>query len=485
MPSEIQSADAHPRPGGTAAAAPAPLFEGNIDGVAGGRISGWAWAPGRPEEPVEVEIRLAGRLLCRIVAAVLRADLRPAGKGNGVHGFVVDLAGHLGPGSHGPIEVFVADTDVRIGPVVQLEIAATAEGLERTRNTEGRFCGTPFEKFVIEADGNVNLCCPSYLPTMVGNAYRQDFHEIWNSELAQKVRASIADGSYRYCLDSCPAIQMGNLPPLSEAVRSRHGRALVEGRFQLPYGPVHLSLLQDRTCNLSCPSCRDVLIYADVQEQARLRSLLDRVIEPMLHSVETLELAGGEFLASRHLREVVARIDPVKHAHVRIAAFTNGTLFNEREWAQLSNVHGRFRLVYVSLDAARPGTFEKLRRGGRWDVVRGNLDFISGLRRNGDISEFGILFVVQLDNYREMLEFVQLGKELGCDTVKFHEFFDFDTYAPGEFQRLNVLDPNHPEHAEILRILADPAFDDPIVSLGNLTATRHRALAAEASSTAG
>ncbi|HEY7509159.1 MAG TPA: SPASM domain-containing protein [Vicinamibacteria bacterium] len=473
MSSENKTLHAGPPP----LAPPVPAAEGNVDRTAGGTIAGWAWDPSRPDVPVEVEVRRGPEVLARVLAAIWRKDLQMAGKGGGAHGFVVDLASRLGPGSHAGVEVVVLGTDVHIATGLRLEVPS-ADGVERRRHTEGRFCSIPFEKFVIEADGNVYLCCPSYLPTVVGNAYRQTFREIWNSAAAQEVRASIVDGSYRHCLDCCPAIQAGELPPLADAARTRHAQAVASEDYELAYGPVHLALLQDRTCNISCPSCRDVLIYAGVEEQKRLRTLIDRVIEPMLAEVETLEVAGGEFLASRHLREVIARIDPEKHPHVRIAAFTNGTLFNERAWADLANVHGRFQLVYVSLDAARPATFEKLRRGGRWDVVRRNLDFIAELRRADAVGEFAINFVVQRDNYREMLEFIALGKQLGCDSVRFHELFDFGTYPPGEFQRLNVLDPEHPEHPELLDTLRDRAFDDPIVNLANLTATRRRALAA-------
>ncbi|HWW59840.1 MAG TPA: radical SAM protein, partial [Thermoanaerobaculia bacterium] len=296
------------------------------------------------------------------------------------------------------------------------------------------------------------------------NANHHSPDEIWNSPVAQEIRGSILDGSFKYCLDLCPAIQKNTLPARVDDDETRGVR--------LDEGPTFLSLLEDRTCNLSCPSCRTSLIIADTEEQERLRVLLDRVIEPLLPGVHTLELAGGEFLASRHLREVLALIDAGKHPHLRIVAWTNGTLFNEKTWAQLKNLHRRFERIHVSLDAARPETFERIRRGGDWSVVRQNLDFIARLRRMDECEEFTLRFVVQRDNFHEMGELVDLGRELGCDRVIFHELLNFDTFTAAEYAELDVLDPGHELRGEFARALADPRLDDPIADLGNLTAIR-------------
>jgi molybdenum cofactor biosynthesis enzyme MoaA len=223
---------------------------------------------------------------------------------------------------------------------------------------------------------------------------------------------------------------------------------------------------------LSCPSCRTSLIIADTEEQERLRVLFDRVIEPLLSGVHTLELAGGEFLASRHLREVLALVDAEKHPHLRIVAWTNGTLFNEKTWTQLKNLHRRFQEIHVSLDAARPATFERIRRGGDWTTVRQSLEFIAGLRRTNQCEEFTLRFVVQRDNFREMGELVDLGNALGCDRVVFHELLNFGTFTAAEFVDLDVLDPRHPLRDEFTHALADPRLNDPIADLGNLTAIR-------------
>jgi wyosine [tRNA(Phe)-imidazoG37] synthetase (radical SAM superfamily) len=162
---------------------------------------------------------------------------------------------------------------------------------------------------------------------------------------------------------------------------------------------------------------------------------------------------------------------------LRVILVTNGTLFDRKAWDRLANVHGIVRSVYVSLDATTKATFEELRRGGAWEETLANVEFISSLRRQGDIEELAILFVVQARNFHEMADFVRLGQRLGCDRVLFHELVNFATYSPTEFKARSVVSPSHPLHGELLARLADPVFDDPRVVLATFGTLRQQALA--------
>ena len=71
---------------------PATLREsvvGYVEVIGETRVAGWAWCRGRPEKPVEVEIRLGNRVLQRARADRFRQDLVRAGIGDGRHGFNV------------------------------------------------------------------------------------------------------------------------------------------------------------------------------------------------------------------------------------------------------------------------------------------------------------------------------------------------------------------------------------------------------------
>jgi uncharacterized Fe-S cluster-containing radical SAM superfamily protein len=451
------------------------VFEGVLDAVVDGTLFGWAWNDSHPDDPVLIDLydHDTQDLLQSVTARLPRADLLQAGKGNGRHGFSLNLPA-VAVKRRLAVSARISGTDfVLARSPFHVDIGEDRQpDADRESRLKGRFCPMPFEKLALQSEG-AHLCCPSYLPVVVGDPGTQTLDEIWNSEKAIEVRRSIIDGDFKYCLDLCPAISQGILPPASaappEAVEARNG--------PLARGPKHLALLHDRTCNLSCPSCRTSILVATPQEREGFQIVLEKVIRPALGSLKVLEIAGGEVLASSHLRSVLASIDRQESPDLRLAIMTNGTLFDRNAWSALENVHGIIRLIYVSLDAASKETFEEIRRGGVWERTIANVEFISSLRREGEIEELGIQFVVQAGNFREMRAFARLGKRLGCDRILFHELVNFGTYPGQGFEERSVVSPSHPQHQELLAELEDPIFDDPSVDLANLWSLRAAHLA--------
>jgi sulfatase maturation enzyme AslB (radical SAM superfamily) len=450
------------------------MIEGTLDEAISGTLYGWAWDDSRPNDPVVVDLYDddTQTLLHSVTAGLPRADLLQAGKGNGRHGFSLHLP-VLSAKRELVVSARVTGADfVLAGSPFRIEIGdVPPDRAGRESRLKGRFCSVPFEKLVLQSDG-AHLCCPSYLPVVVGDIKTQNLDEIWNSKMAVEVRRSIIDGDFRYCQDICPAISQGTLWMKDDVPPELYGPAAAARSAPLAWGPKQLALLYDRTCNLSCPSCRTSVLVATRQEREQFQGILERVIRPALGSLQVLEFGGGEVLASHHLRSVVASIDRQQTPDLRVAIMTNATLFDREAWDELRNIHGMVHLIYVSLDAASKEAFEELRRGGVWEPTLSNVEFISSLRRRGTIEEFGILFVVQTRNFREMRDFVRLGKRLGCDRILFHQLVNFGTYLEGEFERRNIVAPNHPRHLELLAELQDPIFDDPCVDLTNFRSLR-------------
>lgn len=457
------------------------MLEGSLDRVNGRTIAGWAWDDRHPSKPVVVELyeHATNRPLLSVVADWFRIDLRKAGKGDGHHGFSVELpAASFRPGL--AVGARVAGTSF----VLKDSPRSTGDDqpgvlFDRESRVRGRFCHMPFEKLALDTDG-AHLCCSAYLPVVVGDPNTQTLEEIWNSKTAIEVRRSIIDGDFKYCLDRCPAIQENTLLPASQVPAEVYRPAVAARTAPLASGPRHLAVLYDRTCNLSCPSCRTTVLSATPREREEFKLILERVVRPALPSLKVLEFAGGEVLASATLRSVIDAIDREKCPDLRLTLVTNGTLFDAKAWDRLSNVHGIVRSVYVSLDASSRATFEELRRGGAWEETLANVEFISSLRRQGEIEELAILFVVQARNFREMADFVRLGQRLGCDRILFHELVNFATYSPTEFRARSVVSPGHPLHPQLLAALQDPVFDDPRVVLASFAGLRQQALAGPA-----
>jgi len=151
-------------------------------------------------------------------------------------------------------------------------------------------------------------------------------------------------------------------------------------------------------------------------------------------------------------------------------------LLTERSWLRMKNIHDNIQTIIVSFDAGTEPTYEKTRRGGNWDLLLENTARLGRLRKAGELNLLRLDFVVQKANYREMGEFVQLGKKLNADGVMFSMVLDWGTWPPATFREQCIWRRDHPEFEQFLEVLRDPVFDDPTVNLGNVSEYRTLAI---------
>jgi hypothetical protein len=100
---------------------------------------------------------------------------------------------------------------------------------------------------------------------------------------------------------------------------------------------------------------------------------------------------------------------------------------------------------------------------------------ISNSSRDYALEWVKISMVVQENNFMEMSDFVRLGKRFDFDTVYFGQLVNWGTFSEAEFANRAIHLPGHPRHKEFLDLLKNEIFDEPLVDLGNLTATRNPA----------
>jgi MoaA/NifB/PqqE/SkfB family radical SAM enzyme len=330
----------------------------------------------------------------------------------------------------------------------------------------------------VHGDGSVFPCCPRYNDvTSFGNIFTHSPEEVWNSPTAQDFRAGILDGTFRRCSRTkCPYLSERSLPRRSN-ITDPYLRSVIDRSLTVaPTGPHSVKLAHDTSCNLSCPSCRDRIIVAKSERVAELDDVLERFILPILKTCAVVDIAGdGDPFASKHYRDIMQRtadLDPAP----RISLHTNGVLCDRRNW-ELNRLDGRVETVLVSIDAATRPTYEVVRRGGDFDRLMENLHFLAELRAREKIRWFTLAFVVQHRNFREMPEFVDLGRSFGADRIVFSLIYHWPRgMSVAEFAESKVWDPSHRNHAALLAILRDPRFGDPGVVLGDVAPLRVQAL---------
>lgn len=339
------------------------------------------------------------------------------------------------------------------------------------------FCSKPFTWFEVSRnvrENEVFLCCPSWLDTPAGNLRDQSVEEIWNGPVARDIRRSILDGSFAYCNRTrCPYLQTesGPVQPASEVTDPDLAAVIRDGLTVLPYGPREVNCSYDRSCNLSCPTCRTGLIM-ETDRKEEILSIQRKLTEEALGEARLLYITGsGDPFGSPYFRrwlqtmrrENMPRLEKI-HLH------SNGLLWNPRMWASIpEDVRALVKYADISIDAATSATYAVNRRGGDFAVLLRNLEFIAGLRATGPLEWLGINMVVQENNFLEMADFVRLGQRVHVDTVYFHRLVNWGTFSAEEYAARAVHEPGHPRHRELVDVLGDPVFDAPIVYLGNLS----------------
>jgi MoaA/NifB/PqqE/SkfB family radical SAM enzyme len=346
---------------------------------------------------------------------------------------------------------------------------------------ERLFCSRPFKWFEVQRNelGDVYLCCPSWLETSVGNLRRQSVEEIWNGEKAQDIRRSILDGSFRYCNRStCPFLQAVAEPVqrVEEVADDDLKLVIAGGLVRLPYGPREINCCHDRSCNLSCPSCRTSIIMERDMKQEILE-IQGKIKTEALKDAQCLYLTGsGDPFASPFFREWLQTMRREDLPNLqRIHLHTNALMWTPRMWATLD--HDVQRLITsaeISVDAATPATYAVNRRPGNFDKLLENLAFIRTLRKQGPLRWVGLSMVVQENNFVEMPEFVRLGRRYHVDRVSFGRLTNWGTYSDEEFHRRAIHFPTHPRHEEFLESLHAEILSDPDVFLGNLAELRQQ-----------
>lgn len=322
---------------------------------------------------------------------------------------------------------------------------------------KGYFCPLPFDFAQIDPLGQMYLCCPQTLPEPVGNLSETDFMESWNSEKALAVRASILDGSFRYCSEAtCGVLQSLGLPKNEEVQNPRHREIIDNGITRIEDGPLTVNMSYDRSCNLSCPSCRKEMVVLKGKSRERAEIIHRRVIDGALEQAERLIITGsGDPFGSKLFFSFLREFDAAAHPRLKISLSSNGLLFTSKTWEAIC--HTAIDRVDISVDAAEPLTY-LLNRGGDYEVLVENLHFIGELRRSGKLESFELHFVVQANNFRQMKDFVQLGLDVAADHICFKQLVNWGTFSEEEYLSRAVQLDAHPLHEEFVSSLSDPLF---------------------------
>lgn len=289
------------------------------------------------------------------------------------------------------------------------------------------FCRLPFTEVCIDESGDVwPNCCPDWVEFPLGNLLEQSWDQVWNGSRAQEMRRSMHDGSLRHCDGGwCPHMQAARGGPGDHIVSPHDDRArlglpdeALAGAVEMAAGPSNVGMHYEPSCNLACPTCRSDIEMVSGEAAERMRRLHHAVETQVLPHPRVISMTGtGDPFASKFLREFLIGFDRDRFPGIEtIHLHTNAILWTPALWARMTGLHDIDVTTDISIDAARPATYELVRRPARWERLVENLDFIGTVPNVGSI---GVSMTVSQANMAEIVEFHDLGTRLAAASDKF------------------------------------------------------------------
>lgn len=301
---------------------------------------------------------------------------------------------------------------------------AVALGGLRSRGrtpTVAAACHAPFGNLFLSTLGDVRTCCiSSGYP--LGNIAEERLPDIWHGARQAALRQAMVDGDFSLGCRLCDISIAGDLPGV------HHTYDGLATTTMTPAYPRRLEINISNACNLQCTMCSGEYSSSIRIHREHLPALPKLYGEQFfadlaefIPHLDEVSFTGGEpFLAPEYVRiwELLAELNP----EVKVQVTTNGTQWDDRVERSLGLL--RFN-VNVSIDGASKETYEGIRLGADWDVVRANLDrFADYTRRSG--TALMIFHCLMPQNYDEFADVLLLGDELDADVCVHTVVYPFE-----------------------------------------------------------
>lgn len=308
-------------------------------------------------------------------------------------------------------------------------------------------CTSILNEANIHSDGNLWPCCPNWVAKPFGNILIDN--DVYNNYIARIIKLSALNKTYCFCnLYLCKY----NGSPYLDTLDKNN----IE--FNINNVPKQLSISIDQRCNLRCNSCRKSFYISSKREQQQSKKILDKLINLNWLNSTCIFIAGdGEVFFSPLYLDLLSSN---KISGNTIKILSNGTLFTYEKWKLLEN---KFKIIYIaiSIDAATRETYNKLRHGN-FELLLKNLEMLSDLKKEKKIFSLQFNFVVQKDNYKEMIDFIKLAKKFNVDIVQFTKLDDWGVLSDYKEKSLII---NDLLVYELYKEFQNPIFEDKIVNI--------------------
>lgn len=329
---------------------------------------------------------------------------------------------------------------------------------------------SPYVSIEIDLAGNIRLCgCASWMPKQVGNIFENTLESILSNKESQDIRQSISSGTYSYCNEkTCGIINQDQLLSIENVPDEVKSLLEDSSKYIIPH---EIIISGDIVCNLSCPSCRTKIIKPSADKKLEYIELGKQLKQnlfskPTDKTIRVLISTSGEVFSSPMLLSFLNSIPSDDFPNLRLLLQTNG-LLAEKNWQRLGDMQHHVDTVTVTVDAARKDTYEKLRRGGKWEDICKSLQWLSNKKKQSDI-KLNLRMVVQLDNYQEIVEFYDMAKAVQADRIEYVRITNWNTYSKEEFMNIDIFNRQHQEYSKAQNLIDSIKQDSAVWLAGGI-----------------
>lgn len=285
------------------------------------------------------------------------------------------------------------------------------------------FCFAPSINMLFAQDGQVFACCHNK-EYALGRWPEQTISEIWNSEAAKALRASLR----KYDLSKGCSICAEDMNPNGfEEVRARHFDTLP---IHQEY-PTMMEFLLTNTCNLECVMCQgefSSLIRKNREKLPPIHSPYNqeflKQLEEFIPYLRETRFSGSGEAFSIDMNYDIWEMIIARNPKCLIMVQTNGTILTGRVKEIMAK--GNFQ-IGVSLDSLQKETYEGIRLNANFNKVMDNIRYFNQYCLDKNI-KFSIATCIMRNNWRELPDFINFSNSLNA-VATFHKVWWPEEYA--------------------------------------------------------
>lgn len=175
--------------------------------------------------------------------------------------------------------------------------------------------------------------------------------------------------------------------------------------------PLTLRIILTNLCNINCIMCN---IGSQKDKFTIPYEVINRIID-FFPYLERLDWQGGEVFLVEYFEELLQKASLYPNIYQTLQ--TNGLLL-DKKWAQLL---AKYNIaVLFSVDSTRKETYERIRKGARFQDVLENIRVFNEYKEKYDSNSAKILCVcIMRSNYMELEEFVALAIKYDFKQISF------------------------------------------------------------------